>query len=356
MLKPTFSSWLLRWYGRHARSLPWRTRHDPYRVWISEIMLQQTRVETVVPYFKRWMNRFPTIEALAASSERDVLRVWEGLGYYARARNIRRCAQVLVRDFHGQLPSEPRALRSLPGIGDYSAGAIASIAFGRDTATLDGNIRRVLARVFDFAARADSAPGRAQLWRLAESHLPKGHAGTYNQAMMELGATVCHPRQPRCGACPVRTICDARARGTLERRPALRPKKRPPLFLVGAAVVRSKGRVLLARRDPHGLLGGLWEFPNARLSAGSAALGGLRSGWARAVGIAYRLRIRSDGKLGMVRHAYSHFRVVVEIRACTLVSSTSSRRLRWVRLADLRDYPMGKVDREIARRLVSDEN
>src|SRR5512135_342672 len=203
-----FASKLLRWYQEHGRVLPWRGEKAPYAVWVSEIMLQQTRVEAVIPYYRRWMERFPTVEVLARASERDVLRLWEGLGYYTRARNLRRAAQMVVERYGGQLPAEADELRKLPGIGRYTAGAIASIAFGGDEPALDGNIRRVLARVFNVTETADSTSGAAHLWRLAGEQLPSGRAGDYNQALMDLGATICVASNPRCAVCPVNRVCE----------------------------------------------------------------------------------------------------------------------------------------------------
>ena len=193
-----FSKLLLTWYARQGRKLPWRGSLNPYAVWVSEIMLQQTRVETVIPYFERWMEHFPGIADLAAASEQDVLSVWEGLGYYSRARNLHKAARIVMEVYAGELPGDLLELRSLPGIGRYTVGAIASMAFGQDVATLDANIRRILARVFDVAQSADSAPGEDILWNLADTHLPKGQAGDYNQALMDLGATICLSKRPRC--------------------------------------------------------------------------------------------------------------------------------------------------------------
>ena len=222
-----FAARLLEWYEQNRRNLPWRGQRNPYAIWVSEIMLQQTRVEAVIPYFTQWMQRFPTVEALAASSEREVLNLWEGLGYYARARNLRKAARVVARQYGGALPGDMKALRALPGVGRYTAGAIASIAFGLDEPALDGNIRRVLVRVFNVSEPANSAAGQRILWKLAETHLPKGRAGDYNQAMMDLGATICIPSNPRCPICPVRSMCQARKLGIQAERPVPTRSGRP---------------------------------------------------------------------------------------------------------------------------------
>ena len=308
-------------------------------------MLQQTRVETVIPYFNRWMQRFPTIKALAEASEQDVLNLWEGLGYYSRARNLHKAAEVVVEKFNGQLPHDLDALRQLPGIGRYTVGAITSMAFGMDEPTLDGNIRRVLARVFDINVPADSSSGEKALWNLAAQHLPKGKAGDYNQALMDLGATICLPKNPRCLICPVMELCEARRKGIQDQRPVLKLKKKAPHYILAAAVILKNGRVLLAKRPSKGLLGGMWEFPNGRVEGNSAKelSKKLRSG--------YQLKVQRGVALGVVKHAYTHFKVTVHVFHCELVSMIRNQNMKWIRLKNLEDFPMGKVDRQITKLL-----
>jgi A/G-specific adenine glycosylase len=340
---------LLDWYRLQGRSLPWRGHPDPYAVWVSEIMLQQTRVETVIPYFEKWMRLFPSIKDLASASEQEVLNAWEGLGYYSRARNLHKAAQLVVARYAGELPSDLKSLRGLPGIGRYTAGAIASIAFNRDEPTLDGNLRRVFARLFDVSEPADAPAGKEILWKLAAEHLPPGQAGDYNQALMDLGATICLPRKPRCLLCPLMELCQARANGTQEGRPVLKPKKETPHYTHAAGVVfRQAGaivqsEVLLAKRPSKGLLGGMWEFPNGRVNGNPAEE--LES----ALEAGYGLRIRGGEALGTIEHAYTHFRVTVHTFRCELVSISGEKSLKWVKLEALEEYPMGKIDRQIAR-------
>lgn len=336
---------LLEWYGRHGRVLPWRNHPDPYAVWVSEIMLQQTRVETVIPYFEKWLRLFPTISALANAPEKDVLNVWEGLGYYSRARNLHKAAKLVVSKYGGELPRDPAELRSLPGIGRYTVGAISSMAFGMDEPTLDGNLRRVFARLFDVTELADSPVGERILWYLAAEHLPRGKAGDYNQALMDLGATICLPKNPRCLLCPLLEICRSRANGTQELRPVLKPKKPIPHHLLAAAVIRQRGRVLLAQRPAQGLLGGLWEFPNARVAADPARE------IAAALKAAYQLVLKRNEPLGVVQHAYTHFKVTVHVFDCTARLTPKGSPFKWVKLNELEDYPMGKVDRQIANQI-----
>jgi A/G-specific adenine glycosylase len=340
----TLARRLLTWYRHHGRTLPWRGHPDPYAVWVSEIMLQQTRVETVIPYFERWMSRFPDISALARASQGDVLNAWEGLGYYSRARNLHKAAGILAAEHGAQLPDEVDALRKLPGIGRYTAAAIASIAFGLDVPTLDGNLRRVLARVFDVTQPADSPAGEERLWELAGAHLPEGRAGDYNQALMDLGATVCLPARPRCPLCPLTEMCRARQLGIQEERPVSSPKRPTPHYVQAAGVIVRKGRVLLAKRPSHGLLGGMWEFPNGRVEGDPAR------GLAKALRGGYRLRVHGSEALGVIRHAYTHFKVTVHAFRTELVGAKTGE-LKWVRIAELDKYPMGRIDRQIARKL-----
>jgi A/G-specific adenine glycosylase len=316
-------------------------------------MLQQTRVETVIPYFDRWMQRFPSIETLAWASMQEVLAVWEGLGYYGRARNLNEAAQQVMQEYNGQLPQETRLLRKLPGVGRYTAGAIASIAFGRDEPTLDGNIRRVLARYFNVSEDARSTIGERKLWDLAAQHLPPGEAGEYNQAMMDLGAVVCTPRSPDCTHCPLGGACQANALGITEQRPVLLPKSAIPHHIVTAAVISRDGCVLIACRPPHGLLGGLWEFPGGKQQEGEDLPTCLQREICEELGA----EIKVDTQLGVYQHAYTHFRVTLYAFRCTLLkgepSPIQAAELRWVYPAELSQFPMGKIDRQISKILVS---
>ena len=334
---------LLTWYQKYGRTLPWRDHPDPYAVWISEIMLQQTRVETVIPYFEKWMTLYPDVRTLANASEQDVLNVWEGLGYYSRARNLHKAAKITVEKFNGQLPRDLIELRSLPGIGRYTVGAIASMAFDMDEPTLDGNLRRVFARLFDVSEFADSASGEKKLWGLAAQNLPKGKAGDYNQALMDLGATICLPKNPRCLLCPLMEICEACKNGTQEYRPVLKPKRVIPQYIHAAAVILQRGRVLLVQRPTDGLLGGMWEFPNGRVDENPG------KELAKTIFATHRVRIKRKLEMRIIRHAYTHFKVTVHAFRCELVSISNNKNLKWVKVTDLDEYPMGKIDRQIAQ-------
>ncbi len=353
MDKEHFSTRLLSWYAEHKRSLPWRGHPDPYAIWISEVMLQQTRVETVIPYFERWMKFFPTIHALASSSQQEVLALWEGLGYYGRARNLHKAAQIVIDEYNGELPGEVRLLRQLPGVGRYTAGAIASIAFSRDEPTLDGNIRRVVARYFNVCEDARSAQGEHHLWMLVSQHLPLGHAGEYNQALMDLGASLCSPQSPKCEQCPIKDNCIAKYLGIQEQRPVRLPKPAIPHHIVTAAVISKDDKVLIACRPPRGLLGGLWEFPGGKLQDGEDLQACLRREIYEELGV----EVEVGTQLGEYRHAYTHFRVTLYAFWCNLLQGEpcpiQATDVRWVLPGDLRQFPMGKIDRQISQTLVS---
>ena len=342
---------LLLWYQRHARSLPWRDHPTPYRVWVSEIMLQQTRVDTVIPYFEKWMEAFPTLEALANASEQEVLRAWEGLGYYSRARNLHRAARQVAADYHGQLPVTPAALERLPGIGRYTAGAIASIAFGADAPALDGNIRRVLARVFNVTLPARSPKGERLLWDLARRSLPPGQASRFNQAIMDLGSMVCTPRSPTCLLCPLVQLCKAHTLGVQEERPILEARPAIPHYTVTAAVIHRDDTVLIARRPSKGLLGGLWEFPGGKVEPGETFFEALQREIQEELGVL----IDVGDPFGTYAHAYTHFKVTLHAFMCTLTDGEprplEASELRWAAPPQLFEFPMGKIDRQIAARL-----
>jgi len=348
MPRNTLQTRLLNWYHKNKRTLPWRDgyRADPYAVWVSEIMLQQTRVETVIPYFEKWMKLFPNVRALAKASERKVLNAWEGLGYYSRARNLHKAAKIVTKHHGGKLPRDLDLLLELPGIGHYTVGAIASIAFGMDEPALDGNLKRVYTRLFNVSASVDSSAGEKILWEIARENLPKGKVGDFNQALMDLGATICIPKNPRCAVCPVVKNCKAYKSGTQGLRPLRKRKKDVPQYIHVAGVIIKDKKVLLSQRPSNGLLGGMWEFPNGRIDGGPTRelVKALRSG--------YRLNVRRKEAWGEIHHAYTHFKVVVHVFRCELLSTSNiDGNLKWILPGDLEKYPMGKIDRKIAERL-----
>jgi A/G-specific adenine glycosylase len=336
---------LLNWYHKNKRTLPWRDHVDPYAVWVSEIMLQQTRVEAVVPYFEKWMRLFPTVNSLAKASEQNVLKAWEGLGYYSRARNLHKAAKMVVNKHSGKLPRDMGSLIKLPGIGRYTAGAIASMAFGMDEPALDGNLKRVYARLFNIAEPINSSRGEKMLWKTAAEHLPKGKAGDFTQALMDLGATICIPKKPRCSTCPVKELCLSRKNGTQEIRPVRKPKKDVPRYVHAAGVIIKGGKVLLAQRPSRGLLAGMWEFPNGKVEENPA------KELSKALKAGYSLKVKRKESWGIVQHAYTHFKVTVHVFRCELLPSSNVGRLKWALVENLDEYPMGKVDRQISKLL-----
>ena len=341
------------WWKRRRRDLPWRRRSDPYAIWISEIMLQQTQVATVVPYFERFCVRFPDVRTLAEAGLDEVLKVWEGLGYYSRARNLHRAARMVVEQHGGRLPQSAAELRTLPGIGRYTAGAIASIAFGLDEPVLDGNVTRVLCRVFSVRQQPKTAPVQRRLWSLARRLIPAGRAGLFNQAMMDLGATVCVPSGPRCPQCPLRKVCRARARGEQDKLPV--KTKRPPLphQTIVAGVIRKGGRILIDQRNPDGLLGGLWEFPGGKVEPGE----GLQDALRREVREELGIEIRVLEPIATVRHAYTHFRITLHAFDCRHVSGRPAplqcAACKWVGRKDLDRYAFPRANRKIIEALIS---
>jgi A/G-specific adenine glycosylase len=339
------------WYKHNARRLPWRGDADPYAIWVSEIMLQQTRVGTVIPYFLRWMERFPDLETLAKASEQEVLLAWEGLGYYSRARNLHHAASLVLDEHGGEMPSDRKELQALPGIGRYTAGAISSIAFGKDEPVLDGNVRRVLARVFNVSLPARSPAGERKLWELAIDILPPGEAGDHNQALMELGALVCIPRNPACESCPLTEICQAFALGIQNERPVMDKRENIPHHIVTAAIIRRNAKFLITRRPSKGLLGGMWEFPGGKIEQGEALQACLRREIFEELGV----QIEVGEPFGLYRHAYTHFRVTLHAFLCRLLDGEPQAievsDLHWAAPSELDDFPMGKIDRQIAHRI-----
>jgi A/G-specific adenine glycosylase len=343
-----FSQVLLDWYSKNARSLPWRGNRDPYAVWVSEIMLQQTRVDTVIPYFERWMKLFPTLQSLAEADEQQVLNAWEGLGYYTRARGFLKAARMVVEKFGGRLPENLKDLMSLPGIGRYTAAAISSIAYGADEAVLDGNVKRVLARAFNFTTPVNTPEGETMLWRLAESLLPVGQAGEYNQAVMDLGATICTPRSPDCEHCPLNAVCEANKKGLQDILPVMLEKAPIPHITVCAAIIQRGQLMLIARRPSKGLLGGLWEFPGGKVEVGE----GLEQALTREIREELGVEISVEEQLGVYKHAYTHFRVTLHAFHALVTNgepaALHASEIRWVKVNELADYPMGKIDRRIS--------
>ena len=346
--RPADAVALLAWFDGRRREVPWRGERDPYAILVAEVMAQQTRLETAVPFHRRFIDRFPDLHALAKADEDEVLRLWEGLGYYARARNLRRAARRVVAEYGGRLPETVAELRRLPGVGPYTAGAVASLAFGQLEPAVDGNARRVLARLADL-----ETPTPSRLASDARNLLTgaPGRPGAVNQALMDLGSQVCTPRRPRCGECPLSTRCLARRRGTIARRPAPRRRGRSPERLEAAAVVDREGRLLVLRRPSVGLLGGLWDFPSVALgpttTSETALSKGLREGFGLDCQVGVQMRV--------LRHTFSHFRLRLAVHRASWLSGEMPTEVvhRWARPAELSRlafpiYHRRLIDRELS--------
>lgn len=332
---------LLDAYDAGRRDLPWRGESDPYRIWVSEVMLQQTRVETVIPYYRMWLERFPTLESLAEAQEEEVLVAWQGMGYYSRARRLLGAARIVREEHGGDLPTSAEELRRLPGVGEYTAGAVASMAFGAVVPAVDGNVRRVLARLFDLPD-----PGGAELRDLAGALVDPVRPGDFNQALMELGAMVCLPRAPGCASCPLGNLCLARARDTVEERPVR--KARPPLpeieIVVVVAVRSPDSRFLLRKRPARGLLAGMWEFPGIEVEAGLTA----RDAVLRlAAGLGLNV-VGEAAELEAVTQLFSHLKARYRPFVALVEGVGEGGVGRWLRAEELSSVPLPVAQGKIA--------
>ncbi|NOU35198.1 MAG: A/G-specific adenine glycosylase [Kiritimatiellaceae bacterium] len=343
---------LLPWFETNARDLPWRRNRTPYRVWVSEIMLQQTRVDTVIPYYRRWMKAFPSWKALACAPQSDVLKCWEGLGYYSRARNLHAAAKIISDEFGGKIPSSVADLKKLPGIGAYTAAAISSLAFNEDAAVVDGNVVRVLSRLFVFGGDTRSTAGKKQMQVWADGLLVKGRAGQFNEAMMELGALVCLPKNPKCPECPLSKSCAAFAGGAPDKFPVMRKKKKVPHIVVGAAVAANrKGEVLIAQRKQDDMLGGLWEFPGGKQEPDET----IQECVARELSEELGIKTAVGEHLMTVKHAYSHFTMTMHVHRAKIISGRPRpihcADYDWVKVPDLGNFAWSKADLQVVEKL-----
>jgi A/G-specific adenine glycosylase len=345
---PELARGLLDWWDAGHDDLPWRRSKEPYAIWVAEVMLQQTQVATVIPYYERWMDRLPTVEALAAASLEDVLKLWEGLGYYGRARNLHAAAVSIVGDYGGQIPDSVEGLMKLKGIGRYTAGAIASIAFDRPVPVLDGNVIRIISRLQDMEDDVTQATTRRVLWRIAGQMVDQDRSGDFNQALMELGQKLCLPIQPLCSRCPLASQCLSRQRGTQSERPVRPPRKRTPHYDMTAGLIAGRnGRLLVARRPFDGLLGGLWEFPGGARADGET----LPEALTRSVKEALGVEIEVEASLGAIKHAYTHHRITLHaFRARHVAGDPQNLGVSdhaWVRPEELSNLAFGAKDHKL---------
>ena len=331
--------------------MPWRNTDNPYYIWVSEVMLQQTQVKKVVDYYGRFIARFPNIQHLAAAPLQDVLKVWEGLGYYARARNLHKSAQVIVNELDGDVPRDYATFRKLPGVGDYSAAAVQSIAFNAPYAAVDGNIKRVMARLFLMDAPINDAKSAKLFQQRADELLDPTAPGHFNQAMMELGATVCRPQSPTCLVCPVNAFCEAFHTARQDEFPKRRETKPVPEHHIAVGVIYKGDAILITQRQFDGLLGGLWEFPGGRITKDETA----EEACVRHIAEVVNLSVSDVKYLTRVRHAFTHFKIVVDVFTCDYQSGevvlNGPRDAKWIEVAALRDYPLPRATHKFLDKL-----
>jgi A/G-specific adenine glycosylase len=340
----------LDWYARSGRDLPWRQQTDPYPIWISEIMLQQTRVTTVIPYYHRWLARFPTVQDLAAADLQDVLKLWEGLGYYARARNLHKAARQVVSEYGGMFPQDLDRVLKLAGIGRTTAGGILSLAFNAPVSLLDGNVKRVYSRLI--ALEMPPSQALHQLWEISDRYLDLDRPRDFNQALMDLGATVCTRHDPKCLLCPWRESCKAYNRGLQSVIPMPEESNPIPYKRIGVAVIRDdRGLILIDRRPEKGLLGGLWEFPGGKIEPNETVTECIQ----REIKEEIDIEIEVNDHLITIDHAYTHFRVNLQVYNCRYLSgepkAIECEEIRWVTLAEIENYPFPKANLQIIEAL-----
>jgi A/G-specific adenine glycosylase len=343
----TIRTKIAEWYADNHRLLPWRDTRDPYLIWVSEVMLQQTQVATVIPYYASFVELFPYVETLAQSDMQDVLKAWEGMGYYARARNLHRAAIEVCERHGGRIPDDPLQFRALPGVGDYICAAVQSIAFGAPMAVVDGNVKRVLARLSGIETPANRTSGGGVFREAAQRLLDTADPGTFNQAVMELGALVCKPMSPSCDYCPLGDHCLAK-RESRQRDLPVREKRAPrPTQHVAVGVVENDGRVLITLRKPKGLLGGLWEFPGGKVAEGESA----REACEREIVEETGLSVEVGDQVARVSHGYTHLKVELDVFRCRYrggeVVLDGPVDYRWIRLDEIGDYPIPKASHKI---------
>lgn len=342
-----FQKNLSKWFDAHHRKLPWRETQNPYYIWVSEVMLQQTQVKKVLEYYQKFVDKFPDIHRLAEAALQEVLKAWEGLGYYARARNLHKSAKVVVSDFGGEIPTDYAMFRKLPGVGEYIAAAVQSIAFQSPYAVVDGNVKRVLARLFLIDSPINASTSSKTFHESADRLLNRDAPSTFNQGMMELGATVCRPKSPLCVLCPVNTFCRAFRTARQEEFP-IRLKSKPlPEHRLAVGVVHRKNRILITQRKVDGLLGGLWEFPGGEIRAEETA----EEACTRQIKEHVNLSVEVTEYLTRVKHTFTHFKMVADVFYCRYQSGevvlNGPVDHRWITVDDIDQFPFPRAHHRI---------
>jgi len=345
---------LLDWFLHHQREMPWRSNPIPYWVWISEAMLQQTQVATVIPYFHRFIQRFPTVDSLAGADLQDILKMWEGLGYYSRARNLHRAAISIMTQFNGQIPDDYVTLQTLPGFGPYIAAAVVSIAFEKAVPVVDGNVLRVFSRYWAIADDISAGRTRSAIFSRLVPVIQHVRPSQFNQAIMELGALYCTPKSPACPKCPVRSGCEANATQQVDRFPVKAKKAAVPHFTIGVGVIWHGGRLLVTRRKEDQMLGGLWEFPGGKQLPGEGIVDTIR----REITEELDISVTVGDPIQVVKHAYSHFKITMIAHHCTFdhgdIKLKSASAMKWVWPHELREFPFPKANTKIIDTLLKE--
>ncbi|WP_372635287.1 A/G-specific adenine glycosylase [Fodinibius sp.] len=351
-----FQSRLLGWYDQNKRTMPWRNCGDPYKIWLSEIMLQQTRVDQATPYYNRFIEHFPTVHDLAAADQQEVLKAWEGLGYYSRARNLHSAARLVVEQFDGKVPDSWDEITELKGVGPYTASAVLSIAFQKKYAVVDGNVIRVLSRYYGIEENVREAKTKNSIQEYADELIPGERPGDFNQAVMELGATICTPSNPGCRECPLQAGCIAFKTAKMDEIPYKSKKKKRPHHHIGVGIIMkpdSNNRVLIALRPDDAMLGGLWEFPGGKQEPGEELTETVKRELNEELGVEVSI-VKPFMKLD---HAYSHFKITMHAYLCELQSGTprpqSSQEVRWISIEELADVPFPKANRRLTEKLMN---
>ena len=344
---------LLDWYQINKRSMPWRQTSDPYKIWISEIMLQQTQVATVIPYYERFLDKFPVVDELAAAPQQTVLKMWEGLGYYSRARNMHKAAQEVVAKYDSRFPGTYKELLNLKGIGPYTAAAVSSIAFDRHRAVVDGNVIRVLSRFFGIRDDVRRSAVKNEIQSIADSIIPENNPGDFNQAVMELGAIVCTPTNPECESCPLSVDCTAYKSAETDSIPYKSPRKKIPHHTIGVGLVTNgSGDLLIALRPDDAMLGGLWEFPGGKKETSES----IEETVERELNEELGVTVEVGEKFMDLKHAYSHFKITLHAYWCTISDGVpkpkSSNEIRWVSLEEIDKYPFPKANKVLINKLL----